>query len=338
VHAAFYVWVTLQNVLATSIMWSRLADVFGPEAGARLFGVIGAGATAGQLVGSLCAGLISSVASMYSAQSSAVTMPQLLLCAAVMMLQAGKHAARLKPPVGRKEAHVSADDGDDGKAPDKPKPSITASLQLIWRSSYLLHICAYLFANAVCSSMFYFVKTITMLHSDVDTSSRRTAWFAGVNSVSAGIMLVLQVTASGRALKGLGIPAALAATASVNALFFAAAAVHPSVRTVAVSDVVRRMVTYVATRPAREVLFTVVSRDEKYQAKAIVDTVVVRVGDTVAAALFRWLDTHGDVEPGGAAAVASGIATSTALIAVALGMRQQRMAKQMALDVFVAGA
>lgn len=79
------------------------------------------------------------------------------------------------------------------KAPDKPKPSITASLQLIWRSSYLLHICAYLFANAVCSSMFYFVKTITMLHSDVDTSSRRTAWFAGVNSVSAGIMLVLQV-------------------------------------------------------------------------------------------------------------------------------------------------
>lgn len=65
---------------------------------------------------------------------------------------------------------------------------------------------------------------------------------------------------------------------------------------------------------------------------------VVRVGDTVAAALFRWLDTHGDVEPGGAAAVASGIATSTALIAVALGMRQQRMAKQMALDVFVAGA
>eukprot|EP00873_Tetraselmis_striata_P002331 jgi/Tetstr1/422595/TSEL_013402.t1 len=103
VHAAFYVWVTLQNVLATSIMWSRLADVFGPEAGARLFGVIGAGATAGQLVGSLCAGLISSVASMYSAQSSAVTMPQLLLCAAVMMLQAGKHAARLKPPVGRKE-------------------------------------------------------------------------------------------------------------------------------------------------------------------------------------------------------------------------------------------
>lgn len=36
---------------------------------------------------------------------------------------------------------------------------------------------------------------------------------------------------------------------------------------VAVSDVVRRMVTYVATRPAREVLFTVVSRDEKYQAK-----------------------------------------------------------------------
>ena len=36
---------------------------------------------------------------------------------------------------------------------------------------------------------------------------------------------------------------------------------------VAGTDVLRRLATYVVSRPAREVLFTVVSREEKYKAK-----------------------------------------------------------------------
>jgi hypothetical protein len=38
-----------------------------------------------------------------------------------------------------------------------------------------------------------------------------------------------------------------------------------------------------------QVLFTVVSRDEKYSAKLVIDTVVQRLGDALAAAAFQIL-------------------------------------------------
>ncbi len=55
VRAAFYMWVSLMNLVSVSAMWARAADVFSAEAGTRLFGVLGAGATLGQLCGSLLA-------------------------------------------------------------------------------------------------------------------------------------------------------------------------------------------------------------------------------------------------------------------------------------------
>ena len=60
-------------------------------------------------------------------------------------------------------------------------------------------------------------------------------------------------------------------------------------QTVALGEVIRKLLGYVLVRPAREVLFTVVSREEKYKAKLTIDAVVQRVGDTLAAAVFEVL-------------------------------------------------
>ncbi len=51
----------------------------------------------------------------------------------------------------------------------------------------------------------------------------------------------------------------------------------------------QQVVNYALTRPAREVLFTVVSREEKYRAKLVIDTAVQRFGDALAAAMFQYL-------------------------------------------------
>lgn len=53
VRIAFYLWLTLVNLLATSTLWARAADAFDSNAAARLFGFLGAGATLG-LHTSLC--------------------------------------------------------------------------------------------------------------------------------------------------------------------------------------------------------------------------------------------------------------------------------------------
>lgn len=54
-------------------------------------------------------------------------------------------------------------------------------------------------------------------------------------------------------------------------------------------EAVRKLLGYSLVRPAREVLFTVVSREEKYKAKVTIDAVVQRLGDTMAALVFEVL-------------------------------------------------
>ena len=50
------------------------------------------------------------------------------------------------------------------------------------------------------------------------------------------------------------------------------------------------MINYVLTKPAREALFTVVSPEQRYKGKLCMDTIIVRLGDTLAAGLFQVLE------------------------------------------------
>eukprot|EP00191_Tetraselmis_sp_GSL018_P007155 CAMPEP_0177603260 /NCGR_PEP_ID=MMETSP0419_2-20121207/15403_1 /TAXON_ID=582737 /ORGANISM="Tetraselmis sp., Strain GSL018" /LENGTH=423 /DNA_ID=CAMNT_0019096991 /DNA_START=306 /DNA_END=1577 /DNA_ORIENTATION=- len=329
-RCAFYIWVTLQNILASSTMWSRIADVFSPDAGARLFGLIGSGATLGQLFGSVCAGLwASSTGASKSSHPSRVAINQLVLISALLVEMAGVWASRLSPPPTAKESPVTFQGQDGPWEVKQPRlGALAKGMQLIWRSQYLRHICIYLLVNSFVSSMFYFTKTTVVAHSTMRSSSSRTAWFASVNSASASLIFILQVSATGRVLHGIGIAAALAFTPLVAAVLMATVAVFPVPVSVGAADVLRRLATYVVSRPAREVLFTVVSREEKYQAKVIIDTVMLRVGDSLAAGILSLLG-YGVVSlsPSTVAWIAGGAAFFHVAVAYTLGLVQQRLAQ-----------
>lgn len=55
----FYLWMGIQNLLAGSVMWARCADVFPAASAPRVFGVIAAAATFGQLIGAIVVQLLS---------------------------------------------------------------------------------------------------------------------------------------------------------------------------------------------------------------------------------------------------------------------------------------
>ena len=82
---------------------------------------------------------------------------------------------------------------------------------------------------------------------------------------------------------------ALQLTPIISLIGAIAVTLWPSPAMVAAFEVMRKLIGYAVNRPAREVLFTVVSRDEKYRAKLVIDTVVQRLGDAVAAAAFQVL-------------------------------------------------
>ena len=103
-------------------------------------------------------------------------------------------------------------------------------------------------------------------------------------------------------------------------------ALRPTPATVAAAEVCRKVLAYSLARPARETLFTVVSREEKYRAKIFLDTVVQRVGDASAAAIFQVLIAALGFGPSLLAAAAVPVCGCWAVVAHRLGLRQQRLA------------
>ena len=69
--------------------------------------------------------------------------------------------------------------------------------------------------------------------------------------------------------------------------------VSPLLAVLAVFQVLRRATTFAFMRPAREVLFTVLRREDKYKAKSVIDTFAYRVGDQLGAWSYRALDALG---------------------------------------------
>jgi ATP:ADP antiporter, AAA family len=63
----------------------------------------------------------------------------------------------------------------------------------------------------------------------------------------------------------------------------------PSILVLAPLQAIRRIGHYALERPARDVLFTVVPREEKYKSKGFIDTVVYRGGDAMAAWVYTGL-------------------------------------------------
>ncbi|KAH7839712.1 hypothetical protein Vadar_007773 [Vaccinium darrowii] len=299
VRIGLFLWVALLNLITISSTWARVIDVMDNESGSRLFGFVGAGATLGQLFGSLFA------------TGMAWMGPHLLLVAALLM----EFAAQSSKRINKDSSHVSVelspilksdldqcseDDEHIEPAPRGSSPKLSTSvakpqlwamldgIRLILSSTYLLYVSLFLWLSAVVSSFFYFQK-VTVIAMTVASPVGRRKLFAQINSFIAIFILAGQLSLTGRILTVAGITLALCSAPFVAFANLVAIAVWPTWIAVAVSETLRKVVTYVVTRPGRELLFTVVSQEEKYKAKVCIDVIVQRLGDATAAGLYKLL-------------------------------------------------
>lgn len=240
--------------------------------------------------------------------------PYLLLFASLMMEFAAQSSKRInkdlsdsseellplrETEVNQKDEINQVDKSDSKESLPAPPSSTINSTRprfwalldgfwLIWSSSYLLWVSLFLWLSAVTSSFFYFQK-VTVIASTVTTATGRRRLFAQINSFIAVFILAGQLTLTGRILTVAGITIALCAAPFTAFLNSIAIAVWPTYIAVAVSETIRKVVMYVVTRPGRELLFTVVSQDEKYKAKVCIDVLVQRFGDATAAGMYKLL-------------------------------------------------
>nr|CAD1817492.1 unnamed protein product [Ananas comosus var. bracteatus] len=298
VRICLFLWVALLNLVTISSTWARVIDVMDNESGSRLFGFIGAGATLGQLCGSLFAA------------SMAWLGPFLLLFSALLMELAAQSSKGINHDAhrGSKELSVIRQDTEDQSAKiedetsslvassprlptDKLKPQLFIMFEGFWlilSSTYLLYVSLFLWLSAVVSSFFYFQK-VTIIAMTVTSSLARRRLFALINSFIAVFILAGQLTLTGRILTVAGVTVAICSAPFVAISNLVGLAVWPTWIAVAISETLRKVTTYVVARPGRELLFTVVSQDEKYKAKVCIDVIVQRLGDAAAAGIYKLL-------------------------------------------------
>ncbi len=298
VARAFFLWLGVFSLFAVSVFWGFMADLFQAEQGKRLYGLLGAGGTLGQVAGSLVAEALA------KGRTDVAGLGWLLLLAALLLeavVRVVHHLAGRLPP-----EEPAARSGPGTPAEAASGQGWTAALEGARRvaaSPYLLGICLYIFLYTSTSTFLYFAKQhLTGLH--LPDAAARTAFNARLNFwVSAGTLAV-QVGLTGRVLSALGLTATLAIVPLFTVAGLATLARMVSIESgvvaatgalatglvaFAVVEVGRKTLNYALARPARELLYTVVSRPEKYAAKSLVDTFVYRAGDGVTAALETGL-------------------------------------------------
>jgi AAA family ATP:ADP antiporter len=152
----------------------------------------------------------------------------------------------------------------------------------VFGSPYLLGIAGYVLILTVIGTFIYFTRLqmVAALGTDLDM---RTTVFARIDLYTQSTTLVLQALVTGHLMKRLGVHVALALLPIMVVLGFVGLAISASLAAVIILQAAFSAMQRAIVRPARETLFTVVPREDKYKAKAFIDTFVYRVGDVVGA-------------------------------------------------------
>ena len=261
----FYVWFSVFNLFATMLFWTLMADRFTLEQSQRLFGAIALGGTLGAIFGPWLASVLAKPLG---------TAALLLIAAAflVMAVLAAWWFSRLQPAAG---SQPSSDHEVIGG-------NAFEGLLAVLRSPYLLGTAAYVLIVAVIATFIYFTRLQMVAALGIDTDTR-TAAFARIDLITQIATFFLQALITGHLMKRLGVAFTLALLPITVALGFIGLAIVGSLTALIVLDASFRAVQRGVMRPARETLFTVVPRSDRYKAKAFIDTFVYRGGDVIGA-------------------------------------------------------
>jgi ATP:ADP antiporter, AAA family len=306
VARVFFVWVSVFNLFAVAVFWSFMADLFTAEQGKRLFGFIGAGGTAGALLGPLI--------------TIALSVPlgpvNLLIAAAVFLEVAIFCAYRLERAAAAQAGAQAQTQRIGGNA--------FAALPELIRSPYLLGVGAWVSLLSFCATIVYFEQA-HIVSGAVHGAAEQTRLFASIDLAVGLLSLATQVFATGQVLKRFGTGVAAGALPAVYVVGFAALALAPTLAVVVTLQVAQRWMNFAIANPARQVFFTVLGREEKYKAKNLIDVVVYRGSDALYGWVYDSLQALG-LKLGAIALVALPVAAGWLVLSAILGRTQERRA------------
>ncbi len=308
VDMGFYVWISLFALFNLSVFWSLMTDVFNPEQAQRVFGFIAAGTTVGAILGPTITALF----------IDRLGANGLLLISATLLLTplfVVPALFRLKESTLGNAGHGGKHDIGKGLGKDWH-----AGFRILVKDPYLLGIAAFILLYVTISTFVYFeIQTLTR---EYDLEFRAKVW-AWMDIATNSLTLIVAALVTGRIVQKFGMGVALSIMPALVAVCVLALVAVPGLLLLGVFQIGRRVGNYALTRPAREMLFTTLSREARFKTKPIIDVVVYRGGDVISAWLFTALVALTGMELVGIALVICGIATLWGGVAIWLGRRYE---------------
>ena len=328
----FFIWVSVFNLFVVSVFWSFMTDIYRPDQSKRLFGVLAVGGTVGAIIGSSITGaLVERLGPVNLLLVSALFLE--LACRAARGLD--RQEERLDA-VALAEARESRIGGSAGTVVGASSPAgapvprnqgedvigggVFDGIKHVIASPYLLGIAGLMLFFTISSTFLYFQQVQIADQAFGTNSEGSIQFFASVDWWVNTVTLFTQLFITGRLMKWLGVGASLAYLPLISVIGFGALALMPTLTAVVVLQVLRRAGNFGIQRPAREVLYTVLARTDKYKSKNFNDTFVYRVGDQVGA----WSNTLLTAQGFGIAATAAAMVPFSAawlFLALWLGWR-----------------
>lgn len=304
---AFYIWLSMFNLVAISAAWSVLADLFAPGEARRLFALMASGASLGGLTGPLLGVLL--VARI--GHAGLLTLSAILLVASALCA---------RPIQTWRNAHPRSATQSIERQTPLGGSAFSGAIEVL-RSPYLLGIGFYVLLLASVSTFLYFDQA-RLVAAAYPSKTDQTRIFATIDVAVQALAIVSQVFVAGRLAQRLGIGVLLVAVPLLTAAGFLWLTFAPTFAVLAVVMVVRRSGEYAFVRPGREMLYTVLPPQEKYKAKNFNDTVVYRGADAVSG----WVKASVDLlaqQPAVATALGALVALGWALTGGVLARRQR---------------
>lgn len=299
----FFVWVSVFNLFVVSVFWSFMVDLFDSEQAKRLFGFIAAGGSAGAITGpALTTLLVKSLGTVNLLLISALLLGFALVCI-------------YKLRVWTLNQHRQESEAIGGGVFDGVKHVI--------RSPYLLGICCYVLLYTTLATFLYFTQAEIVRDTFVD-SDERTRVFAIMDLMTNVLTIGIQVFVTGRIATRFGLPITLALVPAIVVVGFVVLSFYPVLIVLVLVQVLRRAGNYAIARPGREMLFSVLDREQKYKSKNFIDTVVYRGGDAVSAWVHAGLTAMGMVTSG-IAAIGAALGVVWLLVGWKLGQAREQM-------------
>ena len=272
----FFVWLSVFNLFVVSVFWSFMADIFTPDQGSRLFSVIAAGGSTGAVLGPLLTTVL----------TYAVPIPALMLVS-TGFLAVCWFCIRALDGWSRQRPARDIDRGGEAIG-----GGTWAGMRLALSSPYLLGICGYLFCLTTTATFLYLEQT-RLIGEQIVSPQGRTRLFAMMDLAVNVLTFVTQFFVTGPMIRRFGLASALVVLPAVSVAGFALVGLMPLLLVFIFFTVVRRVGEYAIAKPAREVLFTVLNREEKYKAKNFIDTAVSRGGDAATGWMVSMVKTLG---------------------------------------------